>query len=85
MTCVSSMREAGHPKTSALGQPRGMGWRGRWEGDSGLGGHMYNLWPIHVDVWQKPSQYCSYSIKLRNLIDLYYQLKLCMNFLKIKQ
>ena len=19
------------------------------------------LWPIHVDVWQKPSQYCNYS------------------------
>ena len=29
------------PKASALGQPRGMGWGGRREGCSGLGGHMH--------------------------------------------
>ena len=24
------------------------------------------LWPIHVDVWQKPSQYCNYlPIKIK--------------------
>ena len=22
------------------------------------GGDMYNLWLIHVDVWQKPTQHC---------------------------
>ena len=41
----------------ALGRPRGMGWGGRWEG--GLGwGTFVNPWLIHVNVWQKPLQYC---------------------------
>ena len=34
-----------------------MGWGGRWEGGSGWGTHV-NPWLIHVNVWQKPSQYC---------------------------
>ena len=25
------------------------------------GTHVY-LWPIHVDVWQRPSQYCKVTI-----------------------
>ena len=37
--------------------PRGMGWRGRQEGGSGWGAHV-NPWLIHVNVWQKPLQYC---------------------------
>ena len=41
----------------ALGRPRGMGWRGKWEGGSGWGTHV-NPWLIHVNVWQKPLQYC---------------------------
>ena len=41
----------------ALGGPRGMGWRGRWEGGSGRGTHV-NPWLIHVNVRQKPLQYC---------------------------
>ena len=41
----------------ALGRPRGIGWRGRWEGGSGWGTHV-NPWLIHVHVWQKPLQYC---------------------------
>ena len=40
-----------------LGRPRGMGWGGRWEGGSGWGLHV-NPWLIHVNVWQKPLQYC---------------------------
>ena len=36
---------------------RGIGWRGRWEGGSGMGIHVYP-WLIHVNVWQKPLQYC---------------------------
>ena len=44
-------------KAGALGQPRGMGWGGTEEGDSGWGTHVH-LWLIHVNVWQKPPQYC---------------------------
>ena len=41
----------------ALGRPRGIGWGGRREGGSGWGTHV-NPWLIHVNVWQKPPQYC---------------------------
>ena len=34
-----------------------MGWRGKQEGGSGRGTHV-NPWLIHVNVWQKPLQYC---------------------------
>ena len=44
-------------RAGALGRPTGMGWGGRWEGDSGWGTHV-NPWLIHVNVWQKPLQYC---------------------------
>ena len=42
---------------SALGRPRGMGWRGKREGGLGWGTHV-NPWLIHVNLWQKPLQYC---------------------------
>ena len=41
----------------ALGRPRGMGWRGRREEGLGWGTHV-SPWLIHVNVWQKPLQYC---------------------------
>ena len=41
----------------ALGRLRGIGWRERWEGGSGWGIHV-TPWLIHVNVWQKPLQYC---------------------------
>ena len=41
----------------ALGRPRGIGWRGRWEGGSGWEIHV-KPWLILVNVWQKPLQYC---------------------------
>ena len=44
-------------KAGALGQPRGMRWGRRWEGGSGWGTHVHP-WLIHVNVWQKPLQYC---------------------------
>ena len=44
-------------RAGALGRPRGIRWRGRWEGGSGWGTHV-NPWLIHVNVWQKPLQYC---------------------------
>ena len=40
-----------------LGRPRGIGWRGMWEGGSGWGIHV-TPWLIHVNVWQNPLQYC---------------------------
>ena len=53
---VGCMRQVLRP--GALGRPRGIGWRGRWEGGSGWGIHIYP-WLIHVYVWQKPLQYCN--------------------------
>ena len=44
-------------RADALGRPRGLGWRGRWEWGAGWGTHV-NPWLIHVNVWQKPLQYC---------------------------
>ena len=44
-------------RAGALGRPRGLGWGGRWERGSGWGTHV-NPWLIHVNVWQKPLQYC---------------------------
>ena len=51
--CMRQVLRAG-----TLGRPRGMGWRGRWEGSSGWETHV-NPWLIHVSVWQKPLQYCN--------------------------
>ena len=48
----------------ALGRPRVIRWGGRLEGGSGWGTHV-NPWLIHVNVWQKPLQYCKViSLKL---------------------
>ena len=44
-------------RAGALGRPRGMGWGERQEGGSGWGTHV-NPWLIHVNVWQRPLQYC---------------------------
>ena len=52
---VGCMRQVLGP--GALGRARGIGSRGRWEGGSGWGTHV-NPWLIHVNVWQKPLQYC---------------------------
>ena len=54
----------------ALRQPRGMG------GGSGGRGHRYNLWLIHVDVWQKPTQYCKAIILQKNLAYSMYNLQI---------
>ena len=52
---VGCMRQVLGP--GALGRPRGIRWRGRWEGGSGWGIHV-TPWLIHVNVWQNPLQYC---------------------------
>ena len=41
------MRQALGP--GALGRPRGIGWRGRWEEGSGWG-TLVNPWLIHFNV-----------------------------------
>ena len=52
-------------RADTLGRPRGMGWAGRWEGGSGWGTHV-PPWLIHVNVWQKPLQYCKViSVQLK--------------------
>ena len=51
---VGCMRQVLRPR--ALGRPRGIGWRGRWEGGPGWGIHV-NPWLIHANVWQNPLQY----------------------------
>ena len=50
---VGCMRQA--LGAGALGRPRGIGWRGRWERGSGWGTHV-NPWLIHFNVWQNPLQ-----------------------------
>ena len=60
--CMRQVLRAG-----ALGRPRGIGWRGSWEGGSGWGTHV-NPWLIHVNVWQKPLQYCKvFSLQLMKI------------------
>ena len=50
---VGCMRQVLGP--GALGRPRGIGWRGRWEGGSGWGTHV-NPWLFHFNVWQNSLQ-----------------------------
>ena len=45
-------------RAGALGRPRGMGWGGSGKGGLAWGKHV-NPWLIHVNVWQKPLQYCT--------------------------
>ena len=52
---VGCMRQVLRP--GALGRPRGIGWRGRWEGGSVWGIHV-TPWLIHVNVWQNPLKCC---------------------------
>ena len=55
-------------RASALGWPWGMEWGGRWEEGSGWETHVYP-WLIHVNVWQKPLQYCKIiSLQLKQIM-----------------
>ena len=61
MTGASSTHEAGHSKPVLWDNPEGWGGEGgRWGVQAG-GTHV-RPWLIHVDVWQKPSQYCKVII-----------------------
>ena len=52
---VGCMRQVLRP--CALGRPREIGGKGRWEGGLGWGIHV-TPWLIDVNVRQKPLQYC---------------------------
>ena len=68
VTSANLMHEAGHPKLVLWENPDGWGGEG---GEKGVpdGGTYVHPWLIHVDVWQKPPQYCkviSLQFKLIN-------------------
>ena len=56
MTSVSSMNEAGHSKLVLWDNPEGWGREGGGRGFR-MGEHMHP-WLIHVNIRQKPLQYC---------------------------
>ena len=61
MTGASSIHEAGHSKLVPWDNPEG------WSGEGGGtelqdGGTPVHPWLIHLDVWQKPPQYCKVII-----------------------
>ena len=64
MTSLSLMHETGHSKPVHWDDPEG------WDGEGGGGGSGWGThvhpWLIHVNVWQKPAQYCKViSLKLK--------------------
>ena len=72
-------------RAGALGWPWGMGWGGRWEGDSWWGTHVHP-WLIHVNVWQKPPQYCKViSLQLKKIKLAIWSLKKKKKILKKKK
>ena len=63
MTTASLMHEAGHSKPVLWDNPEGWGER---EGGFRMVGTHVQPWLIHVDVWQKPPQYCKVIILQSN-------------------
>ena len=51
------MHETGCSGLVHWDDPEGWDGEGGWEGGFRMGTHVYP-WPIHVNVWQKPLQYC---------------------------
>ena len=64
---VGCMRQALGP--GALGRPRGIGWRGRWERELGWGTHV-NPWLFHFNVWQNPLQKKKQKLQNDNFFDM---------------
>ena len=58
MTSPSSMHETGHSKPVHWDNPEGFNGEGGWREVQDKGTHVH-LWLIHVNVWQKPPQYCT--------------------------
>ena len=62
------MHETGCSGLVHWDDPEGWQMGRRWEGGSGWGTHVHP-WLIHVNVWQKPLQYCkviSFQLKQIN-------------------
>ena len=57
MTSASLMHEAGHSKLMFWDNPEGWGGEGDGRGFQDGETHVHP-WLIHVDMWQKPPQYC---------------------------
>ena len=55
------MHEAGHSKSVLWDNPEGWGGEGGGRGVQD-GGTNVHPWLIHVDIWQKPPQYCKVII-----------------------
>ena len=68
MTSPCSMQETGHSKPVHWDNPEG------WDGEGGgMRGTHAHLQLIHVNVWQKPQQYCkviSLHLKLINFFNM---------------
>ena len=61
MTSASLMHEAGHSKLVLWDNPEG--WGGKGDGRGAQDGRTHvHPWLIHVNVWQKPQQYCKVII-----------------------
>ena len=68
MASASSMHEAGYSKLVLWDNPEGWGGEGGWRGVQDGGTHVHPRL-IHVDVEQKPQQYCKViSLKLKQII-----------------
>ena len=67
MTNASLMHEAGHSKPGHWDNPDR--WVGEGEGVVQDGG-TWHPWLTHIDVWQKPSQYCKIIILQLKYISL---------------
>ena len=68
MTGANLMHEAGHSKSVLWDNPEEGGGEGCGSGVQDGGTHVHP-WLIHVNVWQKPPQYCkviSLQLKLTN-------------------
>ena len=78
---VGCMRQA--LGSGALRRPRGIGWRGRWEGGWGWGTHV-NSWLFHFNVWKNPLKYK--KLKKKRIIKQNKQKKIllcfCFNYSK---
>ena len=68
MTSARSIHEAGHEKPVFWDNPERWGREGCGREVQGGGTHVHS-WLIHVNIWQKPPQYCKVIILQLKLIN----------------